>query len=331
MKAFNKILVIQTAFIGDAILATGLLEKLHHFYPNIQLDLLVRQGNEALFKEHPFLNKVLVWNKKENKIKNLFGILRDIREENYDIVVNLQRFASSGILTAFSNAGQTIGFDKNPLSIFFNKRIKHTIGDGRHEIERNNDLIASLTDNSVPKPKLYPGEADYTKTAPYKNKPFICIAPNSVWFTKQYPEHKWVSFIQSVPENIEIYLLGGPTDKESCERIKKLAGKTNVQNTAGLFSFLASASLMGDALMNYVNDSGPLHIASSMNAPTTAVFCSTVLEFGFGPLSGNSVVLETPTPLDCRPCGLHGRKACPEGHFKCAENIDIKRLSERIR
>ena len=322
--------MIQTAFIGDAILATGLLEKLHHFYPNTKLDLLVRQGNEALFKDHPFLNKVLVWNKKENKLKNLFSMLGHIREERYDIVVNLQRFASSGLLTAFSNAGQTIGFDKNPLSLFFSKKIKHDIGTGRHEVERNNDLIASLTDASVPKPRLYPTEADYVKTAPYKPAPYICIAPNSVWFTKQYPEHKWVSFIQTVPDSIKVYLMGGPGDKDACERIKTLAGKTNVVNTAGLFSFLASAALMKDALMNYVNDSGPLHIASSMNAPTTAVFCSTILEFGFGPLADNSVVLETPTPLSCRPCGLHGRKACPEGHFKCAENIDIKRLFDRI-
>lgn len=330
MKSFEKILVIQTAFIGDAILATGLLEKLHRFYPYTKLDLLVRQGNEALFKEHPFLNKVLVWNKKENKLKNLFAILRDIREENYDIVINLQRFASSGMLTAFSNAGQTIGFDKNPLSLFFNKSVKHDIGKGRHEVERNNDLIASLTDESVPKPRLYPSEADYAKTAPYKTGLYICIAPNSVWFTKQYPEHKWVSFIQHVPDHIKVYLMGGPGDKDSCEQIKTLAGKPNVENTAGLFSFLASAALMKDAMMNYVNDSGPLHIASSMNAPTTAVFCSTVLEFGFGPLADGAVVLETPIPLTCRPCGLHGRKECPEGHFKCASTIDIKRLLDRI-
>ena len=26
--------------------------------------------------------------------------------------------------------------------------------------------------------------------------------------------------------------------------------------------------------------------------------------------------------LDCRPCGLHGHKECPKGHFKCG-NFDI--------
>ena len=74
--------------------------------------------------------------------------------------------------------------------------------------------------------------------------------------------------------------------------------------------------------MNYVNDSAPLHLASSMNAPVTAVFLSTIPQFGFTPLSDDSTVSETSLNLPCRPCGLHGKKACPEGHFRCAE-IDV--------
>ena len=48
---------------------------------------------------------------------------------------------------------------------------------------------------------------------------------------------------------------------------------------------------MKDAKMNYVNDSAPMHIASAVNAPVTAVFCSTVPEFGFGPLSDVSIIV----------------------------------------
>ena len=76
--------------------------------------------------------------------------------------------------------------------------------------------------------------------------------------------------------------------------------------------------------MNYVNDSAPLHIASSVNAPTTAVYCSTIPQFGFGPLSDQSFIIETNRILDCRPCGLHGKNACPKGHFDCAETINLE-------
>jgi len=58
-----------------------------------------------------------------------------------------------------------------------------------------------------------------------------------------------------------------------------------------------------------------------MNAPVTAFYCSTVPWFGFGPLSEKSIIAETSEKLDCRPCGLHGYRQCPKGHFKCATTI----------
>ncbi len=102
----QKILVIQTAFTGDVVLATAVVEKLHQFYPEAEIDFLLRKGNEGLLKDHPFIKHVLIWNKKQKKFKNLFGLLKEIRRKKYDKVINLQRFASTGFLTAFSRPGK---------------------------------------------------------------------------------------------------------------------------------------------------------------------------------------------------------------------------------
>ena len=83
---------------------------------------------------------------------------------------------------------------------------------------------------------------------------------------------------------------------------------------------------MRGAVMNYVNDSAPMHLCSAVGAPVTAVFCSTVPAFGFGPLSPVSFVVETREALACRPCGLHGHAACPLGHFRCAYGIEVEQL-----
>ena len=101
-------------------------------------------------------------------------------------------------------------------------------------------------------------------------------------------------------------------------------------NLAGKMSFLQTASLMKDASMNFVNDSAPLHIASAMNAPVTAIFCSTIPEFGFGPLSGDAFVIQTNKKLECKPCGLHGLNHCPKKHFDCAMTIDKNELLKLI-
>ena len=323
-----KFLVIQTAFIGDAILATGILEKLQLTYPNGQIDYLVRKGNDSLFKEHPFIHKLLVWEKKQGKYKNLLKLLKGIRQERYDYVINVQRFANSGFLTAFSKAKRKIGYDKNPFSWAFDVKVPHQVNNGLHEVERNQKLIESITTGPAERPKLHPTLADFENVDDLKSGKFVCLAPASVWFTKQMPKEKWVELINKIPNGINIYLIGAPGDKTLCNEIISTSQRDDAVNLCGQLNLLESAALMKDAAMNYVNDSAPMHLASAMNAPTTAIFCSTVPEFGFGPLSDDSKILEVTSELPCRPCGLHGTKACPEGHFKCGYEIPIPDLKE---
>jgi len=319
----RHILIIQTAFIGDAILSTSLIESISKFDSKIKIDILVRKGNESLVNGNPKINRVLIWDKSSNKYKNLFSIIKEVRKTGYDKVINLQRFAATGIITALSKAKNKIGFKENPFSMFFTKAIPHDVKSGIHEVERNQHLIADFCGSNASKPRLYPTEADFNKVQNYKTEKYICIAPTSVWFTKQYPEHKWVSLIESVPAEISVFLLGAPSDFDSCESIVQNVKSRVITNLAGKLTLMESAALIKNATMNYVNDSAPMHIASSMNAPTTAIYCSTIPKFGFGPLSDDSTIIETEKNLDCRPCGLHGKKACPEDHFDCAESVDI--------
>lgn len=323
----KKILVIQTAFIGDVILATSLLETLHVALSGSKIDVLVRKGNEPLFKNHPFLNKVLVWNKASQKYRNLARLLPGVRRTKYDWVINLQRFATTGLFTALSGAPKKTGFDKNPFSFFYSHKTPHQIGLNEHEVDRNFKLIQHLVNHKQRlAPKLYPDDADFAKVASYKNQEYVCIAPTSVWFTKQAPAEIWMGLLRFLTPGYHVYLLGSPSDFKACEMIRQSSETARITNLAGKLSLLESAALMKDARMNYVNDSAPMHLASAMDAPTTAVFCSTVPEFGFGPLAGQSKVVQTREQLDCKPCGLHGKSACPLSHFKCGHTIQIQDL-----
>ncbi len=325
-----KFLIIQTAFIGDVVLATSLVEKLKETYPDSSIDFLLRKGNESLLTNHPHLRQVIIFDKKQGKYKNLLGVLSRIRKEKYDYVINAQRFFASGFLTAFSGAKHTIGFNKNPLSFLFSKSVVHSISASdteNHEVKRNHGLIEALTDASFIRPRLYPSKEDFEKVE--KSMPYICIAPASVWFTKQWPASKWIALIQKQPKELTIFLLGAKGDTTLCNEIKQACGDHHVEILAGQLSFLESAALMKNARMNFVNDSAPLHFASAVNAPVAAMYCSTVPGFGFGPLSDISYVFETVEKLDCRPCGLHGYKACPKGHFKCAD-IDIEKFLKSL-
>lgn len=325
----KRILIIQTASLGDVILATPLIEKLSHFYPNAKIDFLLKYGYEDVLRRHPKLHHVIVWDKSEKKYQKLFELIKIFREKKYDLIVNVQRFLSSGIITVFSDAHHTVGFDKNPMSIFFSRNVNHIIGNGKdslHEVQRNLRLIEHLTDNSKFPIRLYPSKQDYAKVSQYKTNRFITISPASLWFTKQYPKQRWIEFVKKTDSELFIYFLGSPKEVGLCNEIIKESGHINSINLAGKLTILQSTALMENAIMNFVNDSAPMHMASSVNAPTAAIFCSTVPEFGFGPQSDNSIIIETKENLSCRPCGLHGLKACPKKHFNCAHTIETEQL-----
>jgi heptosyltransferase-2 len=312
----KRFLIIQTAFIGDVILATALIEKLHAFYPDAEIHFLIKKGNEKILEGHTLLKKVLLFDKK-NKLKSLFGLIAEIRKNKYDAVVNVHRHFSSGLLTALSGAKEKIGFRKNPLSFLFTKRIAHEWD--KHEIQRNQELIADLSDAIAVKPKLYPSAEDWKYITENFAAPFITISPATIWATKALPLERWVALIDSIPSDKKVYLLGSKADTETCNQLKNMCRNYRPEVLTGKLSFLKDAALMANAEMNYVLDSGPLHICSAMNAPVTAVFCSTSPNYGFGPLSDISFIVETKEKLNCRPCGAHGHKKCPEGHFSCAE------------
>ena len=328
-----KILIVQTSFIGDVVLATALAEKLHQTLgDDAQIDFLVRKGNESMFNGHPFVRKVWVWDRKKHKHRNLLALAKSVKHERYHKLINLQRFFSSGLLSVLSGAAELRGFDKNPFSAFYHIKVKHQIkANGTlHEVERNQLLITDLTDGIAAKPRLYPQMADFEHVAQYAQEPYIVIAPCSAWYTKQYPAAQWAAFIAMLPPNLKVYLIGAPADTAVAQQIIGLANKSACIDLCGKLSFLQSAALMASARMSYVNDSAPLHFASAMNAPVTAIFCSTLPQFGYGPLSDDSAVIQSAEELPCKPCGLHGHKQCPKGHFKCAYTILNTSLLERL-
>ncbi len=317
----QKILIIQTAFLGDVILGTPVSSELKRIFPSSQVDFLVRKGNEGLLANNPNCDTIFIFDKKNGKYKNIWSLIKRFRKEKYDLVINLHRFGSSGIITALSGSKLKYGFKKNPFSFMYNKKFDHSLEKGQHEVERNLSIIAEFGAISKKRPELYPSIEHYNKVESYKTNDYFCMAPASVWFTKQLPKEKWMELVSHYSSFGTVYLLGGKEDFNLCEEIL-INSKANDRciNLAGKLNLLESAALIKDAKRSFVNDSGPLHLSSAMNAPVTAFFCSTTPSFGFGPLSDDSEILEV-NNLDCKPCGLHGHKVCPLGHFKCGYDI----------
>jgi heptosyltransferase II len=384
------VLVIQTAFLGDVVLGTALIESLYSQNGLGGIDMLVRAGNEGVLAGNPKIRSVLVWEKRPNRTSLARGImallpkkwqswwqlLLLIREKEYDAVVVVQRFFSMGLLAGLSRARVRVGFNKSPARWLFTHVCKHEIltlkhGEGKtglrhvgqktdaptpylHERERNHSLLKALGIMGEPgMPALYPGkEAKDTALAFRMQKgirrKFAVLAPASVWETKRLPAGQWVSLGMALAKEYDLILIGGKEDAELCTTIRTqiLEGyprlelgfdpeiACEVAVAAGHLNLLAAAATIAEATITYTNDSGPMHLASAVGGNVVAIYCSTVPEFGFGPLvgSGNGLAftIEAPLALPCRPCGLHGLNTCPEGHFLCAKTITTQSLLEPL-
>lgn len=329
----KTILIIQTAFIGDTILASHFARAVKEHYPDSRIHFFLRKGNESVIQGLPTIEKTWVWDKKGGKTRNLFKLIKELRETHFDMVFNLHRHFNSGLVSALMKSPFKAGFRQNPMSFFYTRKINHQIPDPRgwHEVQRNLELIPDfkIVDNpKIYKPELPLQEKNFQKIEPYLVDNYFVIAPASVWFTKAWSEEKFKELTQELVKRGKVYFVGAPEDKDLCDRIRMNHPET--LNLCGDLNLLDSAALMKSAKRVFVNDSAPLHLASSVNAKTTAIFCSTVPAFGYTPLADDSVVIDVGSSLSCRPCGLHGHKNCPLGHFKCSHDIDIQRVLETI-
>ena len=329
---------VQTAFIGDAILMTAMVEAWRNSHPQAEIHVCVRSGNEALFAGHPEVHRVWIWDKNGGVLKRYGKLLRlawRIRSLGLHAFFTPHRHASSAILARFSRATVRVGFSSNPLASWvFTHVAKHEMDSGIHEVERNHLLIAPWT-SKVSSPKLYPKKEHRSRAESQLGAwggQTILMAPSSQWATKQWPREHWLGLIKSVQTSLpdqQIALIGGPGDGVFLRDLAGEAGLTE-DRVVTSWELLESAALVEGAKALVTNDSGPLHIASAMNTPTLAIFCSTVPHYGFGPLAAASKVIEVDSVLDCRPCGLHGHQRCPLGHFACGWNVDVSRVAQAL-
>jgi heptosyltransferase-2 len=230
-----------------------------------------------------------------------------------------------GLLSISIGAKKVTGFQENPVSFLFQESIKHRFGQGVHEVERNIDLVEKWLGK-----QFY---APFLSTTPNKLKDlepetYLCISAGSVWETKRLPLQTWIDFIHGLPKDQAIVLMGAPNEIELSSKIEAACPEHLIYNFTGKLGLLEAISVYQQAAVAFVNDSGPMHICSAVNTPTVAVFCSTTPEFGFGPLSTWKRVVESKENLACKPCGSHGKNACPLSHYACGHGVQVNQLQE---
>lgn len=332
----KKILVVQTAFIGDVILITPLLRAIRVLYSQAIIDVMVVPGAARLLANNPHINDVMSYIKKGSNATSIFKQTKLLREKQYDLAISPHSSGRTHLILYLAGIPMRIGFDRGPAPFLLTDKIKHP--QNMHKINKNLALLKLISNKSFPmQTELFPS-ANEIDTANelllgFDRKSLIAVAPGSIWATKCWPQQYYSDLIKALSQRgFTIVLIGGDSDKGKCDSIeqevKQDYKQAQILNLAGKTDLLESASVIAMCRLMICNDSGALHIANAMKVKVFAFFGPTVTSIGYYPYRKGDRVFEV--DLDCRPCGSHGGNKCPLKHHNCMQQISVESVLDAI-
>ena len=343
MPTFNKTLVIRLSSIGDVVLASPLIRVFRKQFPSAQIDFVVRKEYAELVRFNPNISTTIEFDA-DGGFKELQLLKENIRQERYDLILDIHNSLRSRYLRFFSGAKKVVVIDKRIIARTMLVRFKKNF-------YRN---IVSIADRYIETVKDYGVENDNRgleifitdkirsnvseKLASFNLHRFekvIGFCPSAKHETKRWPAERFIDTGVQIAKklNAKILLFGGIADGSLCQTIvhsiNQVTGMERASDLSGQFSLLETASAMEYCDIVLTNDSGLMHIAAAMKKKVIAIFGSTVREFGFFPVGTESVIVER-NGLYCRPCSHIGRDSCPEKHFRCMKEIQVEEVIKSI-
>jgi len=294
-----KILIIHTAFIGDIVLSTPLIQKLKDLYPKSEIDYLTLPTNQSVLYNNPNLNEIILYDKKgkDKGIKGFLKVLKILKQKKYDYAVIPHRFIKSILLAKLAKISDIVGFDVATGSSLLDKKVHYDMK--KHEVERLLNLVG-YEGKKIPV-RIYPAKENFVKIEKMltisgytgkKEQKLILVAPGSQRPEKMWPIEKYREVIQKLKKN-ENYFIGITGSKSEKELPLNFEKDKNVIDFRGEISLVEFGALISKADVVVGNDSSPIHIASGFEKPfVIGIFGPGKRSLGFFPWTEKSNVIE---------------------------------------
>ena len=321
--------VVQTAYLGDAVLTTPLFRALKERFPGARLVAVTTPAAAPLVSAHPDLDGLLVFDKRgaHRGLSGLREMARTLAGHRFDAAFCPHPSLRSSLLLALAKIPLRIGHASNAGAFLLTTRVPRDRR--RHEVRRVLSLLSPF--GGAPEglaPLLVPDPAAESsarkKLAAFGMEPGARVAgihPFSVWGTKRWLPERFAAVADELARRgLRVVLIGGPDDRAAAQEVLGLC-RTRPADAVGVLDLRELLWAVRDMALFVTGDSGPMHVAAALGAPIVAIFGSTVPEQGYAPYTTRAVVVQA--NLDCRPCGRHGHARCPLGHFRCMREIEV--------
>ncbi|MBC8392893.1 MAG: lipopolysaccharide heptosyltransferase II [Deltaproteobacteria bacterium] len=318
-----KILIVKTSAIGDVSHTLPALNAIRSHYPDAHITWLVEEDAADIVIGHKALDRVLVSKRKRwirelrgpsklSAIKAMYEFIRQIRDTQYDMVIDFQNLLKSGVLIALTRAKRKVGFGRGMEHseysyLFLNEHIP-AVDMNHHAVSRELMLLEALgvgcKDIRFDVPILNSDRKEIEDllavSGTDKKKPLIAINPISKWETKLWGNQNFADLADHLIEkyNAGVIFTGSRSDltlvQDIISRMKcnavNLTGRTTLKMLTALYEKI-------DTLIS--TDTGPMHLAAAVGTPVVALFGPTA-PWRTGPFGSGHQIIRA--DLVCSPC-----------------------------
>jgi ADP-heptose:LPS heptosyltransferase len=331
-KAPPKILILRYSSLGDVALTNPVLDGLGAAFPRAQLFYATKSAYVPAIQNHPALKRILALT--GSGFFNLWGHIQEIRDLKPDMVLDLHDSLRTRIISTFTRKAKFLVYDKEALRRrMLVKKLNHQ--PSLHTIQKYLRILEPLGIKPHLKIhfKVFDSRKDQSFLREFLEKRRISpsqlvigLGPGARWKTKQWMPERYAELASRLVEDYRCTLLWFGS-KDEIDLIKSIQSKmrgTPLERgicLADQYSLEQSIALLGRCDLFIGNDSGLTHLASGRGCRVVVVYGSTTTSLGFEPWGPHSVV--EVSNLACRPCDVHGKNACPLGHFKCMRDLTV--------
>lgn len=281
MQKLNNILIVRTDRLGDVILSTPVIKNLRLSFPKSHIAFMCRPYTQGALEGNPDLDEVIIYDK-HGRQKSLWASIKFffyLGRRKFDLAIILHPTNRVHLITFLARIPERVGWNRK-LGILLTKRIKHIKYEGKkHELEYTLDLLRAMNIPIKSKDTYFPLRLEakrkveelLKRQAVTEKDKLIVIHPSASCPSKRWPQERFLELIKLLKAKVsfKIVVITSQSEREFGER---LVGDSGVIDLRGSLSIPEIGALLKQAALFISNDSGPVHIAASLNTPVISIF-----------------------------------------------------------
>lgn len=327
----ERIALLKLSSLGDIIHSLPVLSALRRRYPHAHITYIVNQAYAPLLEGHRDLDEILSFDRRASHrgwgsaVRTWAGFLHDLRQRQFDLVIDLQGLLRSAVMTAATGAKRRVGLSTAREGATWTYTDVVTVGDfhALHAVDRCWLIAEAFAIGDLPKEFHIPipdeARCWADRITHEYPRPWLMLAPGARWMTKRWlPEH-FAALLHRVDKVFggTVFLVGGSEEKATAKLfLREFSG--SARDLTGRTTLPRLAALLERADVMLANDTGPLHLAAALRRPIVAPYTCTSVRLN-GPYGNQGGAVETAVR-----CQGSYRKHC--SHLKCMSELTPERL-----